>query len=397
MFSLFEFLKKRLAGFRKFARVSPPLVGVVLLLTLAFPFDVYAASGSTFRSPTNGYYSFDGGGFSGLVGTIPYYVGTIRVPVEYSFFANGLTDEVHSSMMKGTRILTFDVGDDGAYILTSISVSDFKITDYYGNDVGIKSYFPKVVSDNGGTVTLTFDPEFRFPAQATDDDNYRLWTCTFVAEMSVYCSGITIAPPKIYVAMVQSLGEDFKWYLSSDLPSNPVYSDADRLESIDQNGKGQLAQDKQYHDEEIEAGNQSGSDAENLVSELDTVKSKWEILWYPITFTNNLYAAVTGGGAAYSARSGGIIGYEYDNDVGELVPVYSRTRDAPATSGTVLTFPAFTLPVLNVQVWDSYSFDLASVKDQFPMVFDAIYVIFTVVEVVWFVKFLQKKFHEVFG
>lgn len=67
----------------------------------------------------------------------------------------------------------------------------------------------------------------------------------------------------------------------------------------------------------------------------------------------------------------------------------------PASAGTGITFPAFSL--MGFQIWDSYTYDLSQVKDQLPVVFDALYVIISILEMLWFVGYLRKKYEEVFG
>lgn len=160
--------------------------------------------------------------------------------------------------------------------------------------------------------------------------------------------------------------------------------------------KGQTEQDQQFRDEDRQDATSAGEAMSGVASDLENVKNKWEILWYPIEFTNNLLAAFTGSGAStYAATFGNISGYTYNEESGLLEPVYSRTRSASSGSA-VLTFPAFTLPGLDVQVWDSYEYDLGTLKNQFPTLFDALYVILSMVEVVMFVEFLKNKYNEVF-
>lgn len=160
---------------------------------------------------------------------------------------------------------------------------------------------------------------------------------------------------------------------------------------------------EKFRQEDREDAEQAGTDAGNLVEEMQTLKEKWEILWYPIEFTNQLLSVFTGGSAAraYTAKYYNVTGYTYDEETGMLVPVRNpimTLADAQATSGgATITFPEYTLPVLNVKLWDSYTFDLTTIKDSFPVLFDAIYVVTTVLEMYWFVGFLRSKFEEVFG
>lgn len=157
---------------------------------------------------------------------------------------------------------------------------------------------------------------------------------------------------------------------------------------------------KEQRQEEIDKGNEASSDASSAVDTLSSdIMSKWEILWYPITFTGNLldvFVNGTSGSATYSARYGTVTGYSYDSSTGLLVPVYSKTRDAPL-SGTVITFPEYTLPVLDVKLWDSYSYDISTLRSNYSGLFSALDVIITILEVIWLIGFLRDKYLEVFA
>lgn len=174
-------------------------------------------------------------------------------------------------------------------------------------------------------------------------------------------------------------------------------------DSTDQLLQDQLDQDKEFHDQDKNDATTAGNDVTGAATELDNLKSKWEILWYPIEFTNNIMAAFSGSdNSRYRSRYAGVVGYSYDDSSGFLVPVYSTSTmaegDIPESpGGTVITFPSYTLPVLNVKLWDSYSYDLSQITEQYPVLFNAIYVIITILEVYWFVGFLRDKYEEVFG
>lgn len=157
---------------------------------------------------------------------------------------------------------------------------------------------------------------------------------------------------------------------------------------------------KDQHQQEIDKGGQASTDASSAVTTLTTdIKSKWEILWYPITFTGQLLDVFVNGSSSassYSARYAGVSGYTYDSDTGLLIPVHDYSSRA-APSGTVITFPAYTLPVLDVQLWESYSYDISALRTQFPAVFSALDVIITILELIWLIGFLRDKYLEVFG
>lgn len=163
----------------------------------------------------------------------------------------------------------------------------------------------------------------------------------------------------------------------------------------------QIDQDKNFHEQDKNDATNAGSDMQGMATDLETVKSKWEILWYPIEFTNRVMGAFQGSSSRqYQAVYSNVSGYQYNDDLGMLEPVYmdARSRAAPrANSGTVIHIPAYTMPVLNVQVWEGADYDLAELKNQFSDAFNLLYVVVTVLEVMWFVGFLRDKYEEVFG
>lgn len=168
----------------------------------------------------------------------------------------------------------------------------------------------------------------------------------------------------------------------------------------------QIQQQEQFHEEERSSAEQAGDDMGGFASQLENLKGAWEILWYPIEFTNTVMSVFSDGtGAAeYANIYNNISGYTYDDSTGLLKPVYKNpvatiSGAAPVAvdvpSGTGLTFPSFS--IMGVTVWDAYTFDLAGLKDKFPVVFDSLYVIVSILEVFWFVGFLREKYEEVFG
>lgn len=171
---------------------------------------------------------------------------------------------------------------------------------------------------------------------------------------------------------------------------NPVVDGLDEVNKTIQN---------QFDEEKGQAA-QQGSDAEELVGQLDSVKNKWEILWYPITFTNRVLQVFTGGTQAvsYKRSYASVTGFRYDEATGYLEPVIDASRASPARSaGTIISLPPYTLPILNVQLWDGYTFDLSQVKESNEALFNALYVVITVMELYWIVGFLRDKYEEVFG
>ena len=166
-----------------------------------------------------------------------------------------------------------------------------------------------------------------------------------------------------------------------------------------------------YHHEELDKADSVGSDINSSTSELEGLggeEGKWKILWFPLTFTKQLIGVFTGTNTAAIAAEQ-VVGFRYNEDTGYLekvhsydpVPIDEGSTVVPLpNSGTVISFPSVSVPLLDgktYKLWDSYDFDLATVKEQFPLLFSAIYVVVSILEVYWFVSFLKDKFDEVFG
>lgn len=151
-----------------------------------------------------------------------------------------------------------------------------------------------------------------------------------------------------------------------------------------------------HWDQDQSDAEQAGSDMTGFASQLDNLKNTWAILWYPIEFTNRFVEVFTGGtqAAAYQDEYTYVSGYRYNDETGFLEPIMARSAQ-PQSAGTGITFPSFEL--MGYTVWDSYTYDLSQVKQQLPAVFDAIYVLVSILEVLWFVGFLRSKYNEVFG
>lgn len=149
------------------------------------------------------------------------------------------------------------------------------------------------------------------------------------------------------------------------------------------------------------AVNGDESDMSSMILEAKSLETKWDILWLPIKFTNQVINVFTGGtsSSTYNYMYGSVEGYTYDEETGFLIPVLGSYKPLPLDDAehAYITWPEYTLPVLDVKLWDSYTYDLAQVKQDFPLLFNAIYVVTTILELYWIVAFLRDKYEEVFG
>lgn len=170
----------------------------------------------------------------------------------------------------------------------------------------------------------------------------------------------------------------------------------------DQNTQKILDQNSQFRQEDREEAQSIGKVAQEFLdTNTQQVKSNFNILWEPIAFTQRVVSVFTGGtrSSTYASRYDGVVGFIYNERTGCLDPVIDispRARYGRASNGTSITFPAYTLPVLNLKLWDSYTFDVSTIKSAFPALFNAIYIFSGVLCLYWFLGFLSQKFEEVF-
>lgn len=159
--------------------------------------------------------------------------------------------------------------------------------------------------------------------------------------------------------------------------------------------------------QEIQEANKASGDIGDFFGNMqNSANEKFAPLFYPIDIMRQFVDIIGGGtqSASYTDIYSGVTGWRYDDDTGNLVPIVEMTADGfptidGAVEGTVFTFPSFVLSIPNVgsyTLWESYQYDLASVKEQFPVLFDAIYIFFGVILFFWFVDFLVDLFEEVF-
>lgn len=155
---------------------------------------------------------------------------------------------------------------------------------------------------------------------------------------------------------------------------------------------------------ETMAAVQKGNEIVGMATqEVESVKSKWDALLVPLDFTKQIFEVFSGGteSAAYTEAYANVLGYKYDSDTGDLVPILRKYKQSvpKAVNGTVLTFPSFSLFVPGVgslKLWDEYAFDIATIKEGFPVIFDAIYLVSGVLMIYWVIAYLIDYFNDIF-
>lgn len=156
--------------------------------------------------------------------------------------------------------------------------------------------------------------------------------------------------------------------------------------------------------EDQRAAQESGDKISGLATKLQSqVSDKWGFLTYPVKFYQTIFSAFTGSRtAAYRSVYDGVVGYRYDDDSGGLVPIYDlgRATEPSYINGTTITFPSFSISVPGegtYQVWGESDYNIASLKTQFPALFDAIYVASGILMCAWIVSHLLHVFNYVLG
>lgn len=161
-------------------------------------------------------------------------------------------------------------------------------------------------------------------------------------------------------------------------------------------------QQSDFRQEDISSVSGFEATGQKFVTDMQsTVKTKWAILFYPFEYSKQIIDVITNGTQStyYKSYYNYVVGYHYDELTGGLLPIldFQQPRLDQRAGATIITFPAFTLPVLDLKIWDSFSFDLSTIKQQFPAVFNMMYLVAGIIETDLFVKFMRSKFDEVFG
>ncbi|WP_438616425.1 hypothetical protein [Lactobacillus intestinalis] len=157
--------------------------------------------------------------------------------------------------------------------------------------------------------------------------------------------------------------------------------------------------------EETLASVQKGHEIMGMATQVvGEVRTKWDALLVPLDFTRQIFEVFSGGtqSAAYTESYADVLGYKYNTDTGGLEPIRRRYKqDVPkAVSGTIITFPSFSLDVPSVgtlKLWDEYSFDIATIKQGFPVIFDAIYLVSGILMIYWVIAHLINLLEDLIG
>ena len=351
-----------------FKCVSPPLVGAVLLLSVFLCTPIVSHAGS-FSVGVTLYENMGNVSLGSENGVVEY------TPFGYVF-----------SNQAGRSASNLDVGG-------VITFTDFKAT----LSSSISAYFK-----NEFCLLLNYDGSlYEIYPLYEDDSVYYFPDITLPINRLISLSGVvdgqifSISFRAYNNSLISSnkkgtITVDYSFTYSADGGTGNINNDpvVDELQK-------QIAQDKSYHNQDQNDATMAGQDMSGFASQLDNLKNTWAILWYPIEFTNKFVQVFTGGTqtAAFDDYDY-VSGYRYNNDTGMLEPMMSRSIQS-RTAGTGITFPSIEL--MGYTVWEPYTYDLSTLKDQFPVIFDALYVFISMLEVFWFVGFLRSKYNEVFG
>lgn len=176
------------------------------------------------------------------------------------------------------------------------------------------------------------------------------------------------------------------------------------LDLIDKSVQNVTDELKRQADETL-ASVQKGHEIMGMATQVvGEVRTKWDALLVPLDFTRQIFEVFSGGtqSAAYTESYADVLGYKYNTDTGGLEPIRRRYKqDVPkAVSGTIITFPSFSLDLPSVgtlKLWDEYSFDIATIKQGFPVIFDAIYLVSGVLMIYWVIAHLISLLEDLIG
>lgn len=408
MLSLFEFLTQNRKFSQILRRVSPPLVGAVLLcLPLQVSAETYKVDGAILNVLGSGWVATD----HYVVNSDPLNSHRIEAVYDETFIIRLMYDKIpqqqYVTLIDGPD-LTFDVSVPSSYAadVSFFNVDSWTLLEGYLLCTDGSRYDVIVTACSATRLTSTsyrlrMYVEFVNSVVPVSPYTYRIGDLYLKvqAKTNMFISGYDKYP-----ALNLNRGNFSVRYPIQVLENYTPNGSAIEQSILDELKKGN-EQDKEFHDEEIEEAKKVGSQIEGFASNLEsTVRSKWAILFYPIEFTTDLLSVFTDGtsSAVYRDSYSSVSGYRYDEDVGFIVPVLASSRADPddvvdVPSGTVLHFPGYTLPVLDVELWEGFGYDLADLPDQFPFLFNSLYVIETILMFWWLVGFLRDKYEEVFG
>lgn len=131
------------------------------------------------------------------------------------------------------------------------------------------------------------------------------------------------------------------------------------LENIAAEQKKQHEIENERYEKEQETIDQATSSATEGISSVTETLSSWEIFTMPVTVTKDFVTAIT------------------------------------SSSSSSFTFPSFSL--MGHTLWPSYSFDLTTVAEMFPLLYNSLHLISGILVVLWFLRYLWRKWALITG
>lgn len=222
--------------------------------------------------------------------------------------------------------------------LNELAVTNFDDgSSWISGEVGFSIFDVPILNQNSkDTYFITLE----FPVYVSDFNNPIVMINPFQYEASVYV-------------------QDFEYYMDidfnhiSDSTIDGTLSDIYQ-EQVNQNQK----EDERYQEEQEKTQEAIDSATDGLGQVTDTLTS-WEIFTLPFTLLKDFVTAIASDGE------------------------------------TTLTFPSFQL--MGATLWPSYTFDLMTVEKHFPLLVDSLHLIFGILVVIWFLRYLWRKWHIVTG
>lgn len=137
------------------------------------------------------------------------------------------------------------------------------------------------------------------------------------------------------------------------------FSSVQILDNINNNIIKGNEQAKDFHDQETQEAQKAVDQLNSGLTKVTDTMSSWEILTMPVSVVQDLVGALSSDGE------------------------------------TGLTFPSFSL--MGYQLWPAYTFDLQTIADQFPLLYNSLHIITGIMIVGWFLHYLWRKWHILTG
>lgn len=184
--------------------------------------------------------------------------------------------------------------------------------------------------------------------------------------------------------------------------SDGVKNLQDKLDLVNESTKDIVAELKRIQQEANERAESGSGQIQGMVQSLEQgTRERWEVIFFPIDFTRQIFSIFTQGTASeyYRTNYKNIVGYKYNDETYCLDPIYDYSKtDFPTTHGTKITFPEFVLDIPHYGryvIWESFTYDLRELVANFEIMFEAIHLVAGISLFYWTLDYILDFFQEV--